>query len=97
MHIDDGTAEVHAAWASAAAMLRIADETECALRQSDFCEVGRGLIVFLRHGESEWNGAEPGSARFTGWHDVPLSLKGVQQARDAAKILDDHGCVLRLP
>jgi len=36
-------------------------------------------IVFLRHGESEWNKEN----RFTGWTDVPLSEKGVGEARAA--------------
>ena len=36
-------------------------------------------IVFLRHGESEWNREN----RFTGWTDVPLSEKGINEARAA--------------
>ena len=93
--------EKGADWASAAAgLLRapLPPTADCALSPSDFCEApAQGLIVLLRHGESEWNGAEPGSARFTGWHDVPLSTAGVQQAVDAAKVLQDHGvCVQRV-
>lgn len=44
-------------------------------------------IVLLRHGESEWNREN----RFTGWTDVPLSDKGVQEARDAGATLKREG------
>ncbi|MDR3279531.1 MAG: 2,3-diphosphoglycerate-dependent phosphoglycerate mutase [Synergistaceae bacterium] len=36
-------------------------------------------IVLLRHGESEWNKEN----RFTGWTDVPLSEKGINEAKSA--------------
>lgn len=36
-------------------------------------------LVLLRHGESQWNLEN----RFTGWVDVPLSPRGVQEAKDA--------------
>jgi 2,3-bisphosphoglycerate-dependent phosphoglycerate mutase len=35
-----------------------------------------GTLVLLRHGESTWNQAN----LFTGWHDVPLSERGVSEA-----------------
>lgn len=35
-----------------------------------------GKLVLLRHGESVWNQQN----RFTGWVDVPLSLKGIDEA-----------------
>lgn len=38
-----------------------------------------GRLVLLRHGESQWNLEN----RFTGWVDVPLSARGVQEARNA--------------
>jgi 2,3-bisphosphoglycerate-dependent phosphoglycerate mutase len=44
----------------------------------------RCQVVLLRHGESTWNGAN----RFTGWHDVPLSSQGEQQAVEAARLLE---------
>lgn len=44
-------------------------------------------LVLLRHGESEWNKEN----RFTGWTDVPLSAKGVQEALDAGKTLKREG------
>lgn len=36
-------------------------------------------LILLRHGESQWNLEN----RFTGWVDVPLSLKGEKEAREA--------------
>jgi 2,3-bisphosphoglycerate-dependent phosphoglycerate mutase len=44
-------------------------------------------LVFARHGESEWNKAN----LFTGWADVDLSEKGVQQAIDAGKLIKEAG------
>jgi 2,3-bisphosphoglycerate-dependent phosphoglycerate mutase len=44
-------------------------------------------IVLLRHGESVWNKEN----RFTGWTDVPLSEKGVQEAREAGRLLREGG------
>jgi len=44
-------------------------------------------LVLLRHGESTWNL----SNRFTGWTDVDLTEKGVEQARAAGRLLKDEG------
>lgn len=44
-------------------------------------------LVLIRHGESVWNQEN----RFTGWTDVDLSEKGVEQARNAGKILLANG------
>ena len=38
-----------------------------------------GRLVLLRHGESQWNLEN----RFTGWVDVPLSSRGIQEAKNA--------------
>jgi 2,3-bisphosphoglycerate-dependent phosphoglycerate mutase len=43
-------------------------------------------LVLLRHGQSEWNAAN----RFTGWTDVPLSKRGLEEARLAALMLAEH-------
>ena len=43
-------------------------------------------IVLLRHGESVWNKEN----RFTGWTDVPLSEKGIQEAREAGRLLREE-------
>jgi 2,3-bisphosphoglycerate-dependent phosphoglycerate mutase len=44
-------------------------------------------LVLLRHGESIWNKEN----RFTGWTDVDLSGKGIEEARQAGKILKERG------
>lgn len=44
-------------------------------------------LVVVRHGESEWNKEN----RFTGWKDVDLSEKGIQEAQKAGKILKEKG------
>jgi 2,3-bisphosphoglycerate-dependent phosphoglycerate mutase len=36
-------------------------------------------LVLLRHGESQWNLEN----RFTGWVDVPLSARGIEEAKNA--------------
>ena len=46
-----------------------------------------GTLVILRHGESTWNRAN----LFTGWHDVPLSDKGVVEAATAGRTMADAG------
>ena len=49
-------------------------------------------VVFLRHGESEWNKEN----RFTGWTDVDLSEKGRAEAKNAGKKLKAEGYVFDL-
>lgn len=44
-------------------------------------------LVLVRHGESEWNLAN----KFTGWHDVPLSAKGLSEANTAGELLKAQG------
>jgi 2,3-bisphosphoglycerate-dependent phosphoglycerate mutase len=44
-------------------------------------------IVFLRHGESAWNLEN----RFTGWTDVDLSARGMQEALAAGQLLKSSG------
>lgn len=44
-------------------------------------------LILLRHGESEWNARN----LFTGWTDVPLSEKGLAEARDAGRLLAAEG------
>lgn len=46
-------------------------------------------IVLVRHGESLWNKEN----RFTGWTDVDLSAKGVEEAKAAGRLLTDNGFV----
>lgn len=40
-------------------------------------------LVLIRHGESIWNQEN----RFTGWTDVELSAKGIEEAHQAGKLL----------
>jgi 2,3-bisphosphoglycerate-dependent phosphoglycerate mutase len=44
-------------------------------------------LVLLRHGESIWNKEN----RFTGWIDVDLSEKGVEEAKKAGRFLKANG------
>lgn len=46
-------------------------------------------LVLLRHGESLWNKEN----RFTGWTDVDLSEKGIQEAKEAGQILKKENFV----
>ena len=43
-------------------------------------------LILLRHGESVWNKEN----RFTGWTDVDLSSKGVDEAINAGKIMKNN-------
>lgn len=44
-------------------------------------------IVLLRHGQSLWNKEN----RFTGWNDVDLSQRGIEEARQAGSALKQAG------
>ncbi len=44
-------------------------------------------VVLLRHGESVWNKEN----LFTGWTDVDLSARGVDEAREAGRLLKAQG------
>ncbi len=46
-------------------------------------------VVLLRHGESTWNKEN----RFTGWTDVDLSDKGLQEAKSAGEVLKKEGFI----
>lgn len=45
----------------------------------------KSKLILLRHGESEWNRMN----RFTGWVDIPLSVKGIEEAFTAGKKFAD--------
>ncbi|HSM26046.1 MAG TPA: 2,3-diphosphoglycerate-dependent phosphoglycerate mutase [Anaerolineaceae bacterium] len=49
-------------------------------------------LVLIRHGESEWNK----SNLFTGWTDVDLTEKGVNEAKTAGKLLKEDGFTFEL-
>ncbi len=44
-----------------------------------------GKLLLCRHGQSEWNLKN----LFTGWHDVDLTEKGVEEAKSAGKLLTE--------
>lgn len=44
-------------------------------------------LVLVRHGQSIWNLEN----RFTGWTDVELSEKGVEEAKQAGRVLKEKG------
>jgi 2,3-bisphosphoglycerate-dependent phosphoglycerate mutase len=44
-------------------------------------------LVLLRHGQSVWNEKN----LFTGWHDVDLTAKGEEEARDAGRFMAAEG------
>jgi 2,3-bisphosphoglycerate-dependent phosphoglycerate mutase len=45
------------------------------------------VLALVRHGESQWNLEN----RFTGWVDVPLSAKGIEEAAAAGERLKKEG------
>ena len=49
-------------------------------------------LVLLRHGESIWNKEN----RFTGWTDVDLSEKGIEEAKKSGEVLKKGGFVFDL-
>ena len=46
-------------------------------------------LVLIRHGESQWNLEN----KFTGWKDVDLSPKGIEEAKSGGKKLKEMGFV----
>ena len=46
-------------------------------------------LVLLRHGESTWNKEN----KFTGWIDVDLSRKGINEAKKAGQLLKKEGFI----
>ncbi len=44
-------------------------------------------LVIIRHGESEWNKLN----QFTGWTDVGLTEKGIEEAREGGRLLKEAG------
>ncbi|MBQ9298416.1 MAG: 2,3-diphosphoglycerate-dependent phosphoglycerate mutase [Clostridia bacterium] len=44
-------------------------------------------LVLVRHGQSKWNLEN----KFTGWTDVELSEKGINEAKEAGRVLKEKG------
>ena len=49
--------------------------------------MGQSTLVLVRHGQSEWNALN----LFTGWKDVGLTQKGIDEARNAGRLLRAEG------
>ncbi|MBU1147827.1 MAG: 2,3-diphosphoglycerate-dependent phosphoglycerate mutase [Candidatus Omnitrophica bacterium] len=49
--------------------------------------MGNIKLVLLRHGESVWNKEN----KFTGWTDVDLSTKGIEEAKESGRVLKKEG------
>ena len=44
-------------------------------------------LILLRHGQTTWNRDN----RFTGWTDVPLTKRGINEAKKAGRVLKEKG------
>ncbi len=49
-------------------------------------DLAMSTVILIRHGESQWNLEN----RFTGWVDVALSAKGIEEAKAAAEKLKTY-------
>ena len=49
-------------------------------------EEAGGVLVLVRHGQTEWNA----SGRFSGWADVGLSAAGRREAQAMGQLLAEH-------
>ena len=49
-------------------------------------------LILLRHGQSQWNLEN----RFTGWKDVPLTNKGIEEAQNAGKLMKKNNIEINL-
>ena len=49
-------------------------------------ELKKHKIILLRHGQSQWNLEN----RFTGWTDVELTEKGINEAKNAGILLNEE-------
>ena len=70
----------------------VSDDTSAITRPVDLhCGSHKDInkLVLLRHGQSEWNREN----RFTGWTDVDLSPRGVEEAHIAGRLLKEAGFV----
>ncbi|NQV93972.1 MAG: 2,3-bisphosphoglycerate-dependent phosphoglycerate mutase, partial [Sphingomonadales bacterium] len=44
-------------------------------------------LILLRHGQSQWNLEN----RFTGWWDVDVTEKGIEEAKAAGQLMKERG------
>lgn len=59
------------------------------MSNTDTAKNAEGTLILLRHGQSEWNA----SNQFTGWVDVNLTEKGVEEAKRAGQLIKDADLV----
>lgn len=52
-----------------------------------WCTLSFFLLWCLPTGESVWNNEN----KFTGWYDIPLSVKGHEEAAEGGELLNDAG------
>eukprot|EP00639_Heterosigma_akashiwo_P017287 CAMPEP_0206385876 /NCGR_PEP_ID=MMETSP0294-20121207/15559_1 /ASSEMBLY_ACC=CAM_ASM_000327 /TAXON_ID=39354 /ORGANISM="Heterosigma akashiwo, Strain CCMP2393" /LENGTH=305 /DNA_ID=CAMNT_0053836717 /DNA_START=74 /DNA_END=991 /DNA_ORIENTATION=- len=71
----------HSAASNAAGLVRVSKSKGLFMSEAKY------KVVLIRHGESTWNQAN----KFTGWEDVPLSAKGVEEAKAGGKIMKELG------
>lgn len=68
--------------------LRVAQRRRLLPKTNEYGRASVSTLILLRHGQSIWNGAE---SRFTGWVDVPLTVRGRVQAVAAGQLLRSKG------
>lgn len=49
-------------------------------------------LILLRHGQSQWNLEN----RFTGWENVPLTTKGIEEAKKAGQLMLKNNIIIDL-
>ena len=49
-------------------------------------------LILLRHGQSQWNLEN----RFTGWKDIPLTTKGINEAKIAGRLIKENNIKIDL-
>lgn len=63
------------------------DKEEITVNWSGIENVNDPIVVFVRHGRTPHNKLQ----LFTGWEDPPLAIEGVEDARNAGRMLKKHG------
>lgn len=73
-------------WAAAASALLLRSSTLTVIAAFSAAPFPVHTLLLCRHGDSIWNGGQVGCEEvFTGWTDVPLSRKGIDEAIQAGQ------------